>query len=225
MSALLLPLERTTARTAMPTSRLRALPRPRVRVGRLPFLIVLLATLGLGLVGVLVLNTTIQGRSTELRTLQRQAASLSHEKAALTTEVQQLRSMTALEQRAYTLGMRPNPHPAFILLPEGRILGTPTAVTGAEFPTQRYRTPEQVLAEQTKARADYISAQAAAAKAKADAAAAKAKAEAAEAKAKADAAKAKADAAKAKADAAKAKADRAAASAKPTAPAGTRANP
>lgn len=202
MSALLLPLERTTARTAAPASRLRALPRPRARVGRLPFLIVLLSTLGLGLVGVLVLNTTIQGRASELRTLQRQADSLSHEQAALTTEVQLLRSTTTLEQRALALGMRPNPHPAFITLPDGRILGTPTAVTGAELPNQRYRTPEEVAAAQVKARADYRKAVAAAAKAKADA-------EAAKAKAKADAARAKAAAAKAKADAA--------ASAKPSA--------
>ncbi|HNV11330.1 MAG TPA: hypothetical protein PKN27_08365 [Propionibacteriaceae bacterium] len=200
MSALLLPLERTTARTAAPASRLRALPRPRARVGRLPFILVLVTTLGLGLVGVLVLNTTIQARASELRTMQRQATSLSHEEAALTTQVQLLRSTTTLEQRAYELGLRPNPAPAFIQLPEGTILGTPTRVTGDEMPAQRFRTPEQVAEAQTKARAAFFEKEAKAKAERERIAAEKAKAAADKAKAE----KAKADKAKAaKADKAK----------------------
>jgi hypothetical protein len=178
-------------------SHLRALDAPP-KVVRIPFVAVLGALLALGLLGLLVLNTAIQTQAKELNSLQADATSLGYQKGELTTQVEQLRSASALEQRAYQLGLRPNPYPAFITLADGRILGHPVPVTGHELPDQKWSSWQQQQDAQEGARAQV----AAEAKAKADAARKKAaelrKKRAEEAKKKADAAKA--DAAKASAN-------------------------
>ena len=87
--------------------------------------------------------------------------------------------------------MRPNPYPAFLQLPSGKVIGNPVVVTGAEAPNLVIKTP----AERKAAKAAHE----VRVKAKAEAAK-QAKIEAAKkAKAKAEAAKKKA-AAKAKAE-------------------------
>ena len=42
-------------------------------------------------------------------------------------------SQAKLAERAWALGMRPNPQPAFIQLPGGQVVGVPTEVTGDEL--------------------------------------------------------------------------------------------
>ncbi|CAI9399473.1 hypothetical protein [Aestuariimicrobium sp. T2.26MG-19.2B] len=168
---------------------LRALDAP-AKVVRIPFVAVLGALLALGLLGLLVLNTAIQTQAKQLNSLQADATSLGYQKGELTTQVEQLRSASALEQRAHQLGLRPNPYPAFITLADGRILGNPVPVTGNELPDQKWSSWQQQQDAQEGARAQV----AAEAKAKADAARKKAeelrKKRAEEAKKKAAAAKA-----------------------------------
>ncbi len=43
--------------------------------------------------------------------------------------------------------MRPDPHPAFLVLPEGRVVGEPTPVRGDELKSLVVKTPEQIAAE------------------------------------------------------------------------------
>ena len=43
--------------------------------------------------------------------------------------------------------MRPNPHPAFLVLPEGRVVGEPTPVSGHELTALVVKTPEEIAAE------------------------------------------------------------------------------
>jgi hypothetical protein len=49
--------------------------------------------------------------------------------------------------------MRPNPHPAFLVLPSGKVLGKPTPVGGEEVPALIIKTPAQLAAEQAVKRA------------------------------------------------------------------------
>lgn len=161
-----------------------------------------------GMVGLLLLNTTLQDQAFRVREQQRQAAELGYRLADLESKVTEARSSTELAIRATQLGLRPNPYPVYLMLPDGTVMGQPARVTGGELPEVLYRSEEQLKAEaEARARAAEERRLKAEAEAKARA---KAKAEA-EAKAKADA-EAKAEAAaKAKAEAAakaKAKADR-----------------
>lgn len=109
--------------------------------------------LGIGMWGILVLNTMIQDQSASLVKMQIQARGLSYHEAALSTEVEKLRSSTNLAEQATELGMVPNPHPAFINVETGEITGAPYRVVGNELPNQKY-SPLIVPAKPTKAPAE-----------------------------------------------------------------------
>ncbi|WP_341729951.1 hypothetical protein [Brooklawnia sp.] len=131
MSALQAPIN--PGPDAQPTV-LRAVPRQARQLAQLPFILFIAALLGGGLTGVLILSTTIQTQSGELTALQTQEAELRYQEAALVAQAQGLRSSQSLAEQAWALGMRPNPNPAFIKMPNGEILGVPVEVTGDELP-------------------------------------------------------------------------------------------
>ena len=166
---------------------LKLVPSTQRRGPRLSFVPMMILLILVSIAGVLVFTTQIQTKQTELNQLQVEAAQLSYQEAALQATVQNLRSSRNLANQAYQMGMRPNPHPAFIQMPDGTVLGDPTPVTGDELGGM---VPTEVVAAEALARAE------AQAKAEAEALAraeAQAKAEA-EAKAQAEAeAKAKAE--------------------------------
>src|SRR4029453_4593332 len=53
-----------------------------------------------------------------------------------------------LARRASALGMRPNPYPAFLVIPSGKVIGKPTPVAGDEVPALIVKTRAQRVAEQ-----------------------------------------------------------------------------
>ncbi|MGJ6981048.1 hypothetical protein ACSDQ9_11065 [Aestuariimicrobium soli] len=132
---------------------LRPVESAPATAARVPFVAVLGAVLVAGLLGLLVLNTAIQSQAKQLNSLQNEATALGYQQGELTTQVQQLRSASTLEQKAYALGLRPNPHPAFITLANGTIVGTPTPVTGKELPDQKWSSWQQQQTSQEAARA------------------------------------------------------------------------
>ncbi|MGD8215093.1 hypothetical protein [Aestuariimicrobium sp. Y1814] len=151
------PVDDSPRGTPKTRRRLKAVPEKQPsRVSRFPFILGLVALVALGMGGLVVVNTQIQTQAKELAALERQATNLGHQQAALEAEVNKLNSAASLEQEAYKLGMRPNPNPAFIVLPEGKILGTPTVVTGDELPHQVYLTWEQVVKQQEDARLQVV---------------------------------------------------------------------
>lgn len=134
---------------------LRVVPLNPMRVPRTVFIAFLTLLMGAGMVGVLVLNTTIQQRQTAVTRAQRQADDLAWRQASMTAQVEQLRSSSDLATRAWALGMRPNPHPVFVVL-DGQhptVMGTPTPVTGTEMPDQAYANADEVAAAIDKAHA------------------------------------------------------------------------
>ena len=184
-----------------------AAPAP---IRRTPFLAVLAVVLGIGLVGLLVLNTTLQNQAFAARTVNREASLLANQQAQLQSRVDELRAPQTLADKAATLGMRPNLHPAFVKLPEGTIVGNPQKVGSGALPPW-LRSSAEDIAREKAARATAkkaAAAQATAEKAAAEKAAAK-KAAAKKAAAKKAAAK--------KAAAKKAEAEKAAAAKKPNA--------
>jgi hypothetical protein len=158
---------------------LRAVAQPAARLARFPYLLVLIGIFGMGMVGLLMLNTTLQSQAFQSRTLNRQATELAYAQADLENQLDALAAPQELARRASALGMRPNPFPAFLVLPSGKVVGEPIPVSGDELPTLIVKTPAQLAAEQAAKRAR-AEAKAAAKAAKKEAAAAQAKRKAAE---------------------------------------------
>jgi hypothetical protein len=151
---------------------------PKQRLARFPFLLVLIGTFGLGMVGLLMLNTTLQNQAFQARSLNRQATELTYVQAGLENRLDQTAAPAELARLASRAGMRPNPHPAFLVLPEGKIIGEPTPVSGREMPSLVVKTPEELAAAKAK-KAARAEAAAKAKKAAAERAAAKQQAAAA----------------------------------------------
>jgi len=124
-----------------PAVRLRRVTTQAGGLTRIPFLIIASLVLVGGLVGLLILTTTIQAQSRHLRDLQTQVSALNDEQAALSAEVGQLRSATHLVEAASALGMRPNPHPAMIALADGTVYGVPAPADGNALPDQVWNGP------------------------------------------------------------------------------------
>lgn len=117
---------------------LRPLATPGRRMARLPFLIVLIAAFGVGMVGLLMLNTTLQNQEFEARRLSSQASQLTYVQDDLAAQLQTVSSPESLAQKAYAQGMRPNVHPAFLVLPDGTVTGKAEKTEGNEM---RYLEP------------------------------------------------------------------------------------
>ncbi|SDU95008.1 hypothetical protein SAMN04488544_2451 [Microlunatus sagamiharensis] len=132
---------------------LRPLATPSRRLARLPFLVVLIVAFGLGMAGLLMLNTTLQNQEFEARRLSSQASQLTYVQDDLESQLQNVSSPASLAQKAYAQGMRPNVHPAFLVMPDGTVKGKAETTKGTEM---RYLQPgveEQLGADRAAAEA------------------------------------------------------------------------
>lgn len=200
MSALWAPITEPRSDPAATPQRktsLRSVSAPAPRLARFPFLMVLMGAFGLGMAGLLMLNTTLQGQAFEVRGLNRHAAELTYTQTELEGRMEALGAPQELARRASRLGMRANTHPAFLVLPKGKVIGKPTPVTGSEAPLLIVKTPAEKAADRIaakEAKQAKVKAKAAKTKAKADKAKEVAKAKkAAKTKAEKQAEKKKAD--------------------------------
>lgn len=108
--------------------------RPQLRVlagrgpsaPRAPFVLLLVGLLTGGLVGLLLLNTAIARDSFVLEQLRQDNAALVLHEQALRQQADSAAAPQTLAARARALGMVPAGPPAFIRLPDGAVLGSPT---------------------------------------------------------------------------------------------------
>lgn len=98
---------------------LRLVPRTRTRPPRVPFVLLVLMLLGVGLVGLLLVNTELQQGAFTMHELEVKLADLRDREAALEREVATLEAPKTLATRAAALGMVPNPNPGFLVLTDG----------------------------------------------------------------------------------------------------------
>jgi len=91
---------------------------------RVPFAAFVLAVLAVGLVGLLLLNTSLQHQAFYARSLEDRANALEVRKEALDLQVDALRSPERVAREAADLGMLPNHSPAFLFLATGTVRGT-----------------------------------------------------------------------------------------------------
>lgn len=128
-SAALRPAERT--RTTQPASpRLRVAPPPPVSVPRAPFVGLILVLVVGGVLGILLVNTKINENAFKLEKLQQQQAKLDVDQQQLEKEIAEQKAPGNLTANARKLGLVESGEPAYIRLPDGRMIGVPHPATG-----------------------------------------------------------------------------------------------
>lgn len=130
--------------------RLRTVPEPPPRLAPMPFLVVLIGLLGIGLAGLLMLNTSLQGNAFETRALQRQESELAYRQAELEIALDKAAAPQELARRASALGLRPNPYPVILRVPGGEVQGDKKKVDGDELPGIVVKTPAELAAEKAE---------------------------------------------------------------------------
>jgi cell division protein FtsL len=147
MSSFLAPT-RTRARltqSAQRRARLAVVRGGSTHAPRVPFAALVLTVVALGLVGLLVLNTSLQQGAFYARDLEARAQTLTEQREALQVHVAELREPQKVAEKAADLGMVPNPSPAFLRLSDGKVLGNPSPA-GAETAPQFLTPPRAVHA-------------------------------------------------------------------------------
>ncbi len=133
----------TPAPAKRPEPKLRVVYGAPFRPPRMPFVIFVVSLLAAGLVGLLLLNTELQGGTFQVTELNKQAGQLRDQQEQLEKQVRTLESPQNVADRALRMGMVPNPNPVFLRLSDGQVLGVPkegkagtgTAMFGPGTPT------------------------------------------------------------------------------------------
>lgn len=99
------------------------------------FVLVILSALSVGMLGILIINTSLAQGAFTLGELRSQYGGLARTEAVLTEEIAALSTPAALEVQARTLGMVRSPSLAFIQIPDGTVLGNPKPARGAVIAT------------------------------------------------------------------------------------------
>ncbi|MEV0264497.1 septum formation initiator family protein [Streptomyces sp. NPDC050617] len=117
----------------------RLLPAGPAGAKRTPFVLLVVVLLGSGLIGLLVLNSSLNQGSFELSRLEKQTTELTDEQQSLQQDVDKLSAPDALDRRARELGMVPGGNPAF-LGPDGTVHGSPSPAPEGDEPVS-YTVP------------------------------------------------------------------------------------
>jgi len=112
---------------AQPIAEPPALP---IALPRTPFLTLVVGLVVVGVLGVLVLNTKINENSFRLNDLRATQAALDLQEQQLAQNLADLDSPGNLRAAATRLGLVPAGTPAFIHLPDGRVVGVPAPASG-----------------------------------------------------------------------------------------------
>jgi len=99
-------------------------------VSRTPFILLVIALLGSGLICLLVINTTLAAASFRINALQQGNIQAAQRVEELRQQVAAEQSPASIEQRARRLGLRAQPVLNFVDLRTGRSYVTPATVPG-----------------------------------------------------------------------------------------------
>ena len=118
----------------LPRPRLTIVPKVGAHAPRIPFALLVVTVLAAGLVGLLLLNTSLQRGAYAVTDLQDQSANLTIQQQNLETQVAALESPQRISERAVRLGMVAGDSPAFLSLKSGQVVGVPQAGVRAQQP-------------------------------------------------------------------------------------------
>ncbi|MFD9269019.1 hypothetical protein ACFWB1_30795 [Streptomyces goshikiensis] len=94
----------------------------------MPFVLLVVALLGGGLISLLLLNSALNEGSFQLTKLKRETTALTDEEQALQRDVDGYSAPDALQRRAHELGLVPGGSPVFIG-PDGKVAGSAAAAS------------------------------------------------------------------------------------------------
>lgn len=109
---------------------LKVTPPAPVSVPRAPFIVLLLLVVVSGVLGILLINTKVNENAFELKNLEREQAALDRQEQDLKQRIADYEAPGNLAAQARRLGLVPAEAPAFIRLPDGRIIGVPRPAGG-----------------------------------------------------------------------------------------------
>ncbi|MBY8872777.1 YhcB family protein [Micromonospora sp. PLK6-60] len=131
-SAALRPVERPARRETEPaTPRLRVAPPPPISVPRAPFAALIVALVVGGVLGILLVNTKINENAFRLEKLHEQQAKLDLDQQQLEKQIAEAEAPGNLAANARKLGLVESDEPAYIRLPDGRVIGVPQPAAGS----------------------------------------------------------------------------------------------
>ncbi len=138
-------IDQARVRTWLPTQglprpRLTIVPRPSAGAPRIPFVLLVVGLLAGGLIGLLILNTTMQRGAYTASDLRARSAALAVRQQNLEVQVAALQQPQRVAQAALRLGMVRNDNPAFLSLATGKIVGSPKAGDAADRPAMELPT-------------------------------------------------------------------------------------
>lgn len=110
--------------------KLRLAPPVPVAVAQTPFVVLVIMVVIAGVLGILVLNTKINQNAFQLDALHDKQIELDLRQQQLEQKIADHESPGSLAAAAKKLGLVKPDTPAFILLPDGKIIGVPKPATG-----------------------------------------------------------------------------------------------
>ncbi|MFJ6936080.1 septum formation initiator family protein [Streptomyces sp. NPDC101132] len=113
---------------------------PGTGAARTPFVLLVVALLGGGLITLLLLNSALNQGSFQLSKLKRDTTALTDEQQALQRDVDAYSAPDALERRARRLGMVPGGSPVF-LGADGKVNGVPSTASAPPPPSPTAAAP------------------------------------------------------------------------------------
>ena len=111
------------------------------RASRGVFALVVTGLLGVGMVLILVINTSLAQGAFTVSELQAQQSTLTQQEQTLAEAVAAAAAPETLEQQARALGMVPSENPVFLDVTSGTVLGKPKAAGGATAPSRACSPP------------------------------------------------------------------------------------
>lgn len=130
--------ERRNAREATGRTRPVEQEQPKLRLAppmpmggpRVPFVVMIVVLVMAGVVGILALNQKINENAFKLDNLRAEQAKLDRQEQDLNQQIAEKEAPGNLAAQARKLGLVPAGAPAFIRLPDGRVVGVPQPASG-----------------------------------------------------------------------------------------------
>jgi hypothetical protein len=97
-----------------------------------------------GVLGILVLNTKINENAFHLHDLQKQQVAVDERKQQLADELAQRESPNSLAAQARRLGLVRADTPAYLHVPDGRVVGSPAPALGTPSVTGGQNAPSDI---------------------------------------------------------------------------------
>lgn len=132
-------------RSARPHLRMVSPLRPE-RASRGVFALVVTSVLGIGMLAILLINTSLAQGAFTISELKSEQSALLQQEEALTEAVAAVAAPESLERQARAMGMVPSENPVFLDVTTGKVLGKPKAAPGTRTAMPRLLTPADATA-------------------------------------------------------------------------------